>query len=314
MTQWYVKDLSKLIKVSVRTLHYYDKIGLLKPSIRLANGYRLYSEKDLSKLQQILALKFFGFELSRIKILMEEEINIFDHFRAQQQFLEQKVRSLQEASKTLDAILCESGTDKSVPWKTMIKLIEDYHMTKELEHPWLAKVLEPAELKEYAQFEQSLKTRYTESQKKKHEQEWTDLVAQVEANLDKDPASDIGNRIGKQCMDLVNGLYGKKHAALRNAVWEKGYKEGKMEGEHTLSPEVVTWLDRAVSDYYRKRAYTILAQVETQPSDAVLKQWNALLEDMHGDDQARNDALYEMAMEDDHVSQAAKNWLKKISK
>lgn len=87
MTQWYVKELSKLTKVSVRTLHHYDKIGLLKPSLRRPNGYRLYSEKDLLKLQQILALKFFGFKLSRIKTLMQEEINIFDHFRAQQQFL-----------------------------------------------------------------------------------------------------------------------------------------------------------------------------------------------------------------------------------
>ena len=47
MTQWYVKDLSKLTDVSVQTLHHYDRIDLLKPSVRLSNGYRVYSEKDL---------------------------------------------------------------------------------------------------------------------------------------------------------------------------------------------------------------------------------------------------------------------------
>ena len=47
MTQWYVNELSKLTKVTVRTLHHYDKIGLLKPSLRRSNGYRLYSEADL---------------------------------------------------------------------------------------------------------------------------------------------------------------------------------------------------------------------------------------------------------------------------
>ncbi len=57
MTQWYVKELSKLTHISVQTLHHYDRIGLLKPSLRLANGYRVYSEKDLSKLQQIISLK-----------------------------------------------------------------------------------------------------------------------------------------------------------------------------------------------------------------------------------------------------------------
>jgi DNA-binding transcriptional MerR regulator len=43
MKQWYVKELSQLTQVSVRTLHHYDKIGLLKPELRLSNGYRLYS-------------------------------------------------------------------------------------------------------------------------------------------------------------------------------------------------------------------------------------------------------------------------------
>ncbi|MBV8801763.1 MAG: MerR family transcriptional regulator, partial [Gammaproteobacteria bacterium] len=79
MTQWYVKDLSKLTHISVQTLHYYDRIGLLKPSVRLPNGYRLYSENDLLKLQQIIALKFFGFALPQIKKLLSSDVNMLDH-------------------------------------------------------------------------------------------------------------------------------------------------------------------------------------------------------------------------------------------
>ena len=56
MAQWYIKELSKLTHVSVQTLHYYDKIDLLRPSLRHANGYRIYSEADLLKLQKIIAL------------------------------------------------------------------------------------------------------------------------------------------------------------------------------------------------------------------------------------------------------------------
>jgi DNA-binding transcriptional MerR regulator len=65
--------------VSVRTLHYYDKIDLLKPSLRLTNGYRLYSDKDLLKIQQIIALKFFGFELSQIKLLLVKQDDIVEN-------------------------------------------------------------------------------------------------------------------------------------------------------------------------------------------------------------------------------------------
>src|SRR5580693_5760563 len=90
MAQWYVKDLSKLTQVSVQTLHHYDRIGLLEPSVRLPNGYRLYSEKDLLKLQQIIALKYFGFELTQIRTLLMGEEDIIDHFAIQSQFLEEK--------------------------------------------------------------------------------------------------------------------------------------------------------------------------------------------------------------------------------
>ncbi len=248
MTQWYVKDLSKLTKVSVRTLHHYDKVGLLKPSIRLENNYRVYSEADLMKLQQILALKFFGFELSRIKILMQEEINIFDHFRAQQKFLEQQVKSLQGASQTLEAILCESNPNKSVSWKTIIKLIEDYQMTKELKNAWVVNALTPTELKEYASFEQELETRFTPAEAEVSHQKWRDLLKEIEANLDKDPTSDLGVNIGKRCMDWVNELYGKEHAALAKSIWEKGFKGG-----HTdLDPDVIAWLDKAIDEYYKR--------------------------------------------------------------
>lgn len=67
MTQWFVKDLSRLTGVSVQTLHHYDRINLLKPSLRLANGYRVYSENDLLKLQQIIALKFLVLSFRKLK-------------------------------------------------------------------------------------------------------------------------------------------------------------------------------------------------------------------------------------------------------
>lgn len=307
MTQWYVKELSKLTKVSVRTLHHYDKIGLLKPSIRLENNYRVYSEADLLKLQQILALKFFGFELGRIKTMTQEEINIFDHFRAQKKFLEQQVKTLQTASLTLETILCESSPHKSVPWKTILKLIEDYQMTKELKNTWVTKALSPTELKEYASFEQGLATRFTKEEAETSRKKWLDLVKEVEANLDKDPTSNLGVEFGKRCMDWVNTVFPKEQATLRTTLWEKGFKGGYTD----VPPKVVAWLDKATSEYHKRRIYAILDQVEARPSDAVLKLWNDILTEICGDDQTHKDAVYEAVLADDKVSPSAKNWLKK---
>lgn len=105
MQKWYVKEFSKLTNVTVRTLHHYDQIGLLKPSIRLPNGYRIYAETDLVKLQHIVALRFFGFSLSVIKDVMKKDKNVIEHLKAQQENLQAQIAHLQEASVTLSSII-----------------------------------------------------------------------------------------------------------------------------------------------------------------------------------------------------------------
>jgi DNA-binding transcriptional MerR regulator len=310
MTKWYVKELSKLTHVSVQTLHHYDRIGLLKPSIRLANGYRLYSEKDLLKLQQIIALKFFGFQLSQIKRLLSTDVDMIEHFSVQSQFLEEKAKTLFEASNTLKSIISECSHDKSISWETIIKLIEIYRMTQQLEKTWAGKALSQEELKQYASFEQSLKTKFTTDEQSIFEQSWDNLVNDVNKNLTKDPTSDLGITLGKRCMEWVNSLYGNEYNALRTAIWEKGFKGGHIGAEHNLSSEAIAWLDKAIDAYYRDRIYTVLGKVETHPHE-VIKAWEELLTDMYGNQQVLKDALFNEAMSDDKISQTAKNWLKK---
>lgn len=68
-----VSEISKQAGISVRTLHYYDEIGLLQASMVNESGYRLYDDTALVRLQQILFLKEMGFELKRIKMIVEDE-------------------------------------------------------------------------------------------------------------------------------------------------------------------------------------------------------------------------------------------------
>lgn len=66
-----VKEVSELAGVSVRTLHHYDAIGLLTPSSTTAAGYRIYTERDLERLQQIMFFKEIGFSLQEVKEVLE---------------------------------------------------------------------------------------------------------------------------------------------------------------------------------------------------------------------------------------------------
>ncbi|MGO4372841.1 MerR family transcriptional regulator [Paenibacillus sp. 2TAB19] len=67
---WKVGDLAKLTGLTVRTLRFYDQIGLFSPSGQTESGHRLYNERDLSRLHQILSLKELGLSLEEIKSVL----------------------------------------------------------------------------------------------------------------------------------------------------------------------------------------------------------------------------------------------------
>lgn len=86
-----VKEVSKLAGVSIRTLRYYDEIGLLKPTATTEAGYRLYSDKDLERLQEIMFFKEMELPLESIKQLLEDpNMDRQEMLRMQQAVLEKK--------------------------------------------------------------------------------------------------------------------------------------------------------------------------------------------------------------------------------
>lgn len=106
MGNYGVKRLSELSGVSVRTLHHYDKIGLLKPSVRTETKYRQYGEKELLRLQQILFYKELDFPLQEIIRLLDEPE--FDMLKA----LEQHKTALQAKKARMATLL--STLDKTI--------------------------------------------------------------------------------------------------------------------------------------------------------------------------------------------------------
>lgn len=312
MTQWYVKDLSELTGVSVQTLHHYDHIDLLKPSVRLPNGYRVYSDADLLQLQQIIALKFFGFELSKIKALLTGSAGALEHFANQAKLLQQKANAMLDASNVLKSIISEVNSDKSIPWETIIELIKVYRMTQQLENSWVKEIFTPDELNQYAAFEMELKNNSTPEQKAAFEENWANLVAEISNNLNADPTSTIGIAIGKKCMQWINGVYGKKYAHLRTKKFEKGFAEGKGLEEVGLTPEMVSWMDKAMDAYWRERIYDILDKVGglAVSDEDIYKLWNEALDDMYGEDDARKKEIYGIVLADERISEKAKEWLK----
>ena len=101
-----VKDISRMTGISVRTLHYYDEIGLLKPSGKSHAGYRFYDEQALEQLQQILFFREFDIPLKTIKAVMENPV--LDRKRIlqmQRKMLTAKRERLEHLIASIDDIL-----------------------------------------------------------------------------------------------------------------------------------------------------------------------------------------------------------------
>ncbi|MFD2117489.1 MerR family transcriptional regulator [Paenibacillus yanchengensis] len=94
-----VSELAALAKISVRTLHYYDELGLLQPTMITDAGYRLYSDENIEKLQQILFYRQLNIPLKQIKRLMDDPD--YDHIAA----LEQHQLMLLKSREQLDILL-----------------------------------------------------------------------------------------------------------------------------------------------------------------------------------------------------------------
>lgn len=312
--QWYPKELCKLTNVSVRALHHYDRIGLLKPSVRLSNGYRLYSEKDLLRLQQIVALKFFGFELAQIKTLLANHQDALEHFALQANHLREQAESLMQASKILANVTKNCRQSQSIPWETILKLIEVYQMTQQIENTWVQEIFNADELKQYAEFEEGLKHKLTSAEKKAQEVNWRKLTQKVKANIVKDPTSAMGIAIGKECMEVTHKVFGHENIALRNKIFERGFGEGIGLKENYLTEEMVDWLEQAVNAYWQQCIRELLTQVGKLSDAELLSRWNDIMDDMYGNDVARKTNLVKIVLDDSQIPQEAKTWLVKIYK
>lgn len=99
-----IKEFSLLTEVSVRTLHYYDEIGLLKPDeVDRENGYRYYGERAFEKMLEILFLRELGFSLKSIKeILSSPTYNKKEAFRKQKELLNLKKAKIEKMISVLE--------------------------------------------------------------------------------------------------------------------------------------------------------------------------------------------------------------------
>jgi len=115
-----VKQLSDLAGISVRTLHYYDEIGLLKPSSVGGNCYRYYNEEALLRLQQIMFYRELDLSLNEIKSIMASpDFDVMEALQAHKQALGRRVDRLNRLINTVDATISNMKGEKEMSKKQL---------------------------------------------------------------------------------------------------------------------------------------------------------------------------------------------------
>lgn len=123
MAVYKVGEFAKLANVTERTIRYYDKIGLLKPSFVLDNGYRQYSDKDLLKLQKIISLKHLGFSIMEIFPMVLDECDVKDSFRLQVDLIDSKIKHMKLIKDAMNSIISNLDS-KKIDWNKICSLIQ----------------------------------------------------------------------------------------------------------------------------------------------------------------------------------------------
>ncbi|MGF1524415.1 MAG: MerR family transcriptional regulator [Leptolyngbyaceae cyanobacterium] len=161
-----IGELAQRTGLSIRTLHYYDEIGLLSPSNRNGSGHRLYSDPDIIRLQQILSLRQLGFSLAEVHECLASPAyalpKVIDLHRSR---LREQIGLSHTLLERLDAIARELAATRSVAVENLIQTMETITMSEQ-----------------YFTLEQQtvLESRFREG-----EAEWQDLLTQVRAAMAK---------------------------------------------------------------------------------------------------------------------------------
>ena len=119
-----VGEVAKKMGITVRTLQYYDKEGLFSPSLQSEGGRRLYTDKDLIKLHQILSMKHLGFSLDDIKnrlVSLDTPEQVANALEEQADALRKKIESLSEALRQTEALREEVLKMQSVDFKKYMR-------------------------------------------------------------------------------------------------------------------------------------------------------------------------------------------------
>lgn len=227
------QEFATLAGVTVRALHHYDRIGLLKPR-RTGAGYRVYSTQDLESLEQIVALKFIGIPLRRIAVLRRANpTTLAVALRAQRQTLEGKRHLLDQAIdaiRELEAMLAAGRCADPIMFRRIIEVIEMQNNPDAWKQQYddlvQTKIGRLRSLPPDARAELRV--------------QWAALVEDVRSALPEDPGSETAQALATRWVSLLEKLMGQPVGPV---------ELGRHQRSQEWHPRMATFVDKPIWDF-----------------------------------------------------------------
>jgi DNA-binding transcriptional MerR regulator len=265
-----IREFAALAGVTVKALHHYDRLGLLKPS-RTDAGYRVYCERDLETLEQIVALKFLGIPLKEIGLVLKRPaLKLPSALRLQRQALEDRRELLSRAIHVIRAAEESIAFGRAADLDLLKQIIEVIDMQDGIS------VMK----KYYSEEAWELHRRYYEQGPSP---EWKDLYRDAQALLGNDPACDEAQALMERWFELSRrAWYGDPQvqthspaAWMDRANWPEAMKQRAAEFR---MEEVQGFIKQAAlasrKKYFSDSAWAKLTELVKQTEDHS-KQWQA---------------------------------------
>ncbi|WP_195573977.1 MerR family transcriptional regulator [Paenibacillus sp. 1001270B_150601_E10] len=240
----HIKEVAKQTNITVRTLRYYDQIGLLTATSKTEGGHRLYSDEDMKKLQQIQFLKGMGYRLQDIKdMLLDTKWNWPISLKSQLVYIieeQERLRSIELSLRELiNSIAVEGGDDHLA----VQKLIQLSNQNKTRLQTFRENMFNDKELE--------LWTRLPKMRGEDPDSlEWIALLGQIKRHMRDDPASlrvqNIIRRMLEKQMDEFEG-----EDEFINKLWDirKSPSQSEKLGLYPIEKEVLDFMERAYEIY-----------------------------------------------------------------
>jgi DNA-binding transcriptional MerR regulator len=196
-----IHEFARLAGVTVKALHHYDRLGLLRPG-RTVAGYRVYCERDLETLEQIVALRFLGIPLRQIAVILKRAAQLPDALRLQRRALEEKHALLGRAIRAIQAAEDSLASGKPADAAILKKIIEVIDMQNDMQDGMQDGI---AVMKKY--YSDEAWERHRRYYEEGPSPEWRQLYRDTEALLGADPGGEPAQELVERWFELSRRAY-----------------------------------------------------------------------------------------------------------